>query len=277
MPDKKKNNDLIRTILEMVMAPLLYFLIGQLVALGASFFYYAKYMADGSTAMEVYDSVVDAVYQKNVLLTMLAAIITLPIVYFWIYHRKKTPGTVNRGKFFWVIPFGISPSSTLNMLISISKISETYSGYSELAETIYQGNILFEIVGVAILPAMIEELIYRGVLYKGFRKYCRTFPAALLSALIFGAMHMNMVQFIYAGCLGILFALIYEKYQSLWAAVLMHMAANVMSILISEWTPLQQLLTTEAGAIGLYVFLLVSDIIVPVIIVKTVKPVKRDV
>ena len=57
--------------------------------------------------------------------------------------------------------------------------------------------------------------------------------AIVLSAVIFGAMHFNLVQFVYAGCIGILLALVVE-YAGLKAAILAHMLTNLISVLRSE-------------------------------------------
>ena len=51
-------------------------------------------------------------------------------------------------------------------------------------------------------------------------------PAAILSALLFGIYHANMIQFLYAFPLGILFAWYYEKSGTLLVPVLVHISLN---------------------------------------------------
>lgn len=46
---------------------------------------------------------------------------------------------------------------------------------------------------------------------------------------------MNVVQGIYAFLLGILLAWICEKYQTIWAPILFHAAANLLSVICTEW------------------------------------------
>ena len=60
-------------------------------------------------------------------------------------------------------------------------------------------------------------------------------PAIILSAVIFGLMHYNIVQFIYAFLLGIFFAHLLEKTGELWTCILAHLAANMFSLLATEW------------------------------------------
>ena len=57
------------------------------------------------------------------------------------------------------------------------------------------------------------------------------FQAAFHSALVFGIMHMNLIQMFYGFFLGIVFAYAYEKYGSVKAPIAAHMAANLVSVL----------------------------------------------
>ena len=61
-------------------------------------------------------------------------------------------------------------------------------------------NLLF----IAVLPAIVEEYIFRCVLYQGFRR-CGLLKTALLTALMFGLAHGNLNQFLYAFAVGIFF------------------------------------------------------------------------
>ncbi len=55
-----------------------------------------------------------------------------------------------------------------------------------------------------------------------------------MSALLFGALHFNLVQLCYAAVLGLLLAHIVERTGSLIAAAAAHMAANLASVLWTE-------------------------------------------
>ena len=57
---------------------------------------------------------------------------------------------------------------------------------------------------------------------------------SVLSAVTFGVMHWNVVQFLYAGILGLLLAWLLERTGFLYAPVLAHIGANVMAVVRSE-------------------------------------------
>ena len=59
-------------------------------------------------------------------------------------------------------------------------------------------------------------------------------PALIGSALIFGIMHVNLVQFLYAAVIGLLLAFVLEKTGKLSMAVFGHIAANLVAVLRTE-------------------------------------------
>ena len=76
--------------------------------------------------------------------------------------------------------------------------------------------------------------LYRSCLY-GLRDWMAPWLAVLLSSVIFGLYHGNVVQFIYALLTGSLFALMYYRTGTLGAAVAGHVAANLWSLFGSGW------------------------------------------
>ena len=70
-----------------------------------------------------------------------------------------------------------------------------------------------------------HELDYNAVL-------AVTTPAAF-----FGIYHMNLIQTVYAGILGAVFAYFLEITGNIWASALLHMAANIWSLIFTEAAP----------------------------------------
>ncbi len=260
-------------ILSMILAPFTYLAMGQIVSFCVSFYYIARFSAGGLEGQEL-AAAVGELLQKNVVpLSAAASLICLPIVYFLFFRQRFAAESAEKGlKLLLVIPFGIAASIGLNYLIALSGIPQRFPEYNRLSEHIYQGNILFELAALALIPGILEELIFRGVLYGGLRTMIPIPAANLLSALIFGAVHMNVTQFLYAFFLGLLFGWVYERYGNLWASALMHMAGNTASILLTEWKPLKNLIGTDGGSMAVFAFLLFGCLIVPAIIWKVVPP-----
>jgi membrane protease YdiL (CAAX protease family) len=114
--------------------------------------------------------------------------------------------------------------------------------------------LLFEIVLVAGLPAIFEELFFRGVV---LRAYERRSPvtAVIMSSLIFAIMHGNLQQLVYAFLLGIILGTVTILTDSLLASVLMHFTLNGISVIIS-YTPVQeQVLAFGESHYGIFLLL----------------------
>lgn len=79
---------------------------------------------------------------------------------------------------------------------------------------------------MAIYGPMCEEFAFRGIVYGGFRRYCKPRAAVIVSGLIFGLMHLNFNQFSYAFAIGIAMALLVEASGSIWTSFILHMIIN---------------------------------------------------
>ena len=84
-----------------------------------------------------------------------------------------------------------------------------------------------------LLGPICEELVFRGLTFELARKAI-PFPAAnFLQACLFGIMHMNMMQGIYAFLFGLVLGYLMEKTGNLLITILVHIAYNGSSYLIS--------------------------------------------
>ena len=84
-----------------------------------------------------------------------------------------------------------------------------------------------------LLAPLFEELLFRGLLFNQLRRYGRCF-AILITALLFGLMHTNVLQLIAAVLLGLLLAWIRECY-GLPYAILLHISNNALAILFNNF------------------------------------------
>lgn len=77
-----------------------------------------------------------------------------------------------------------------------------------------------------IAAPVLEEMLFRGVILRGFlRRYSRTF-AILWSAALFGIAHLNLYQMMTALTIGVVGGWLYERCRSLWPCILLHAGYN---------------------------------------------------
>ena len=111
-----------------------------------------------------------------------------------------------------------------------------YEDYLKLADTMSLKTMaapaMIAIVG--IFGPIAEELVFRGMVFRTLRKGFPFAVAALLSGVCFGIYHMNWVQGVYASCLGVVLAFVYERTQSILGAILFHMFFNCSSYLLEQ-------------------------------------------
>lgn len=86
-----------------------------------------------------------------------------------------------------------------------------------------------------LLGPISEELIFRGVTMRQLEKCMPFWGANLMQALLFGIFHMNMLQGVYACCLGILLGYLCKKGGSIYHSILLHILFNFWATAISPY------------------------------------------
>lgn len=81
----------------------------------------------------------------------------------------------------------------------------------------------------AVLPGFCEEVAHRGLLLRGFKDLGMK-KAILLSALLFGLMHLNIEQFFYASLIGALLGFLTVTTNSIFPAMIVHFMNNGISV-----------------------------------------------
>ena len=134
----------------------------------------------------------------------------------------------------WVIAVSALLGISLNNIISMTPLVTVSMGYQEANEHFYGGSVIFEALASGITIPILEELLYRGVIYQRLKRDMPVMAAAVLSALLFGALHFNLVQFIYAFFIGLALVLLMERVGHMAAAVVGHMTASLIAVLRTE-------------------------------------------
>ena len=171
----------------------------------------------------------------------------LPLVLYLSFFKKKPKqvfqdfGYKKLGFKAILICFGIGILAyVLNVFVSnFFAIVLNYIGYnpqySSAGGTGYDTlpKFLFGILSVAILPAICEEFVHRGLILRGTSSVIGYKKAILLSSLLFGLMHLNISQFFYATVLGLLMGLVATMTRSIWPATIIHFCNNFINVFLS--------------------------------------------
>ena len=99
-------------------------------------------------------------------------------------------------------------------------------------QTVYRQNIAVTIVSSVIFAPVVEELLFRTLMYRRMKSVFRGHTAIIVSALFFAVGHASVLQLAYGFIMGIVLAVLYDRRNTILAPVAMHMAANLITILI---------------------------------------------
>lgn len=181
--------------------------------------------------------------ENYMLCKIIGSLVALPVVYqdykadlkrIGLYGKKWPFSMEMMTNILFVMGITICISVSLNNIISMSPLMQVSTEYQNASNAFYGSSIWLELLGSAIITPILEELLHRGVVYGRLRRMMRMWPAVIVSALVFAALHFNIVQFTYAFLLGIVFALFVEKTGHIYPAILAHIVANGIAVIRTE-------------------------------------------
>lgn len=121
----------------------------------------------------------------------------------------------------------------INGLFSLTGFGKLSGSYQETSALQYGCGPIVGLLCYGLLAPIAEELLFRGILYGYCRKCLGILQGMLLSAVLFGALHMNMVQSLYGFLFGFLFAYLYEYFGAVWVPIALHILHNLLAYLFT--------------------------------------------
>lgn len=142
-----------------------------------------------------------------------------------------------------------SSSIGLNILLSLTGFVQTSAVYQDVARQQY--GVIFGIGAVlfGLISPITEEIVFRGLLFNRMRRYYPVTAAIILSGVLFGVYHGNLVQGVYGTCMGILLAYTYERMRSFLIPCLFHAVANLMVYTLAQNAGLHAKFFNAAGCV----------------------------
>ncbi len=108
------------------------------------------------------------------------------------------------------------------------------------AETPY--DLLLNVFIIAVIPAIGEELLFRGVIQRLFSEWTRNPHAGIwITAVIFSAMHLQFYGFIPRTMLGVLFGYMLVWTGNMWIPITAHFVNNAMAVMVFYFIQRKQL------------------------------------
>lgn len=215
----------------------------------------------------------DAIMSEAMAMTLISGVIVLLLFWLVFLIRKK--------KFFKEVCIrpipvkGILPVALLAACFNlITSVVISYIPWPEswmesyMANSSVIDNSIMAWITAVIMAPVLEEIVFRGLMYTRLKKGLPVIAAAIITSLTFGVVHGTIIWAIYTFIFSLVLIWVFERFQSLAACILLHMAYNLSGMAMS-------LIPEDAGVV--VIILLVVSIVVAVLMYKQIVKVTEDI
>lgn len=218
-------------------------------------------------------------YMFNGILSQFFAVLIIPL-FFLLVTKKDMRSTLRLKKNIDAVQIILLILVSLGAFFAVQLVNASFleflisfmgepSDISPMADATNVSQLLFELVIIAGLPAICEEIFFRGFVMRSFERYSPVL-AVIISSVAFAIMHGNLQQILYAFILGLILGTVVMVTDSLLAGTLMHFTLNATSVILS-YPPVYELYENFASnyldiyliiSIALFVFIGVPAFII---------------
>lgn len=197
-----------------------------------------RILTENYTIPEGYDNIINYLYGGLINLIGIGVVGMIFILLKKDSTSSQLPfKKVEKGTLFPLITIGFSVCMVANLMTNLYLGSTkslgfdlSFSGSESSLNT--TAEIIIYLLSVAVVPAVSEEILFRGAILSTLRKYGDG-TAVFVSALIFGLFHGNMVQIPFAFIVGLVFGWTVVYTNSMLPAILIHFINNSFSVILA--------------------------------------------
>jgi hypothetical protein len=118
----------------------------------------------------------------------------------------------------WLLRFDVTSEEIIEAFLKMSTIWD----------------LLYTLIVIAVIPAIGEELLFRGYLQQKIGKWLKNpHTAIVITAFLFSAIHLDVQGIIPRFVLGVLLGYLYYWSKSLWLPILAHFVNNAQAVIFS--------------------------------------------
>lgn len=146
----------------------------------------------------------------------------------WLGFRPTAAG---RAVLLWT--GGLLLILGINVLWGVVTEAFDLPGQPDLVPLFGEGpfGLLGAVVVACVIAPFAEEIFFRGFMYAGMRDRWGLIAGVAVSSLVFSIFHMSLSTLIPIAGMGAVFALLYERSNSLWPCIALHAAVNLIGVL----------------------------------------------
>lgn len=134
---------------------------------------------------------------------------------------------------FFIVIISMAVSVAIQLIWFLYPSAMQQELINSAADTKSNGFFL-DLLLTGLISPLIEEILFRGLIFLKLRKIMPVFAAALVTAALFGVLHGNWGYAIIAGIISLYFTFLLLRYDSLFAPIIAHVATNVLSVILNH-------------------------------------------
>lgn len=184
----------------------------------------------------------------KLLITLIPTSILIPLIIKKIDKPTSRPNNI-----LSLIIIGCSFALSYNLLLfSLNKVFNFTNLFNENSTS-----IIITLICSGLIGPVLEELVFRGIVYNKLKKFTDITKATIITGLIFGIFHGNIIQFIYAFLFNIILTKVYDKDNNIFNPIIVHVSANsIVTLMLFVIKKLNIYLSLLFFIILLFVFLI---------------------
>ena len=177
--------------------------------------------------IEYQDKLNNYINSRTLIIVIIIAMIFIPIFY-KVFKKYKNENMFKLKDIILPIMLGITISLIYNIAIFNLNNLIYFTDKYEISSI----PIIIEIISSGIIGPILEELVFRGIVYNKLKEFNKPMTTIILASIIFAFFHNDIINAIYAFGVSFMLIYLYEKYKTLKAPIIMHMSLNITIILM---------------------------------------------
>lgn len=148
-----------------------------------------------------------------------------------------------------IIVLSVGIGVGLNVLLMVIDLAQYSKAYQEAVKQFYAPSLWIQLLSTGMIIPILEEIVFRGFAFRLLRKWLPFIWAMILTSLLFGFSHGNLVQFVYATLCGFYLAYLCERFGSILPSIVAHMTMNITACVMTEFGLFTWIFETEVRVV----------------------------
>lgn len=235
-PEVKPRNKVL-DLLAALIYPMLLFISQYVTIFAAELIVVVQALNKGVAESELEGYVIGVLETHLNEVVIAADLLIILVLVLWFGCRRKgiakslEMNPVKVSTLFLGVAAGIGLNCALDFVMNwiLPLFPEAMNEYNEHMSN--EGSMIAYLLSGVVLAPIVEELLFRALSVKHLDRVLPRGLSMVVVAGIFGLMHNNLVQGLYAGSLGLLLCCIFFAYRSVWVPMAVHLGFNMVSLL----------------------------------------------